>query len=174
VTWVTNRKEATIIGWLHLALFFPQNVAEILNSSSFFFSTLNCIEHVLLWVHLGNNDTSVMLLLLSSLPLSCALEHTFWALEWMQRRASARWLRNLPPAATSLLTCGPIFWGAWDARMGIEHVGDEGKWPWIVALENGIRRLAREIELKKCPLKATVVYIWISAPLLSYLYLSAT
>jgi len=40
-------------------------------------------------------------LLLSSLPLSCALEHYFWALEWMQMRASAQRMRNLPPAATS-------------------------------------------------------------------------
>jgi hypothetical protein len=30
----------------------------------------------------------VRLLLLSSLPLSCALEHYFWALEWMRMRAS--------------------------------------------------------------------------------------
>ena len=43
----------------------------------FFFSTLNCIEHVLLWVYLGATLPMVKLLLLSSLPLSCALEHSF-------------------------------------------------------------------------------------------------
>jgi hypothetical protein len=44
----------------------------------------------------------VIALYLSSPPLSCAAEHTFWALEWMQMRAFAQRMRNLPPAATSL------------------------------------------------------------------------
>lgn len=55
--------------------------------SLFFLLHLNCIGHVLLWVYLGAVSPRVFLLLLSSSPLSCALEHTFRALEWMQRRA---------------------------------------------------------------------------------------
>jgi len=88
-----------MIGWTDLAwLAYKKKIFFITDTFSFF--NFKLYWAIIVGI-LERSRASVRLLLLSSLPLSCALEHEFRALEWMQMRAFAQRMRNLPPAATS-------------------------------------------------------------------------